>query len=289
MAIRIEGLNYSYLPGTPWAVTALQDVSLSVAAGGRLGVAGRSGSGKSTLLQHLNGLLRPTAGRVLIAGGDAAGRDRGAGRRLVGLLPQNPQQHFFEPTVRREIGFALAGERLSATASEQRIREVLALVGLPAELLDVSPFRLSSGDQRRVALAGVLIGKPAILVLDEPTAGLDPRGRRTFLATIDRLQRELGWTLVLASHRSEELIQLTDRMAVLREGRVMACGLTPALLGDPEVRQSAGLVMTPVASLLAELRKEWPELPAGIQTAADAHRVLHEVLLQRSGGRRRVA
>lgn len=288
-AIRIEQLCYRYRSGGAHAAPALHDVSCTIPAGTSFGVAGCSGSGKSTLLLLLAGVLEPTGGRVVFAGPGPAAVDPLRGGDRIGLLPQHPQHDFFETTVAREIGFALAGEPLGEDERERRVRQALHQVGLRDEFLAAAPLRLSAGEQRRVALAGVLVRRPAFLLLDEPTAGLDPQGRRELLALLGRLRREARLTLIVASHRSEELAELSEGVIVLQRGRLVRSGATRTLLDDPEGLAGVGLEAPRMALLMAALRRHWPELPPGVLTVAEAHRAVAAALSQRTGGGRDVA
>lgn len=210
----------------PAVAPALDDVSLRVEDGELLAIIGHTGSGKSTLIRHLNGLLQPTSGRVLVDGLDLANRaDRKAARRIVGMAFQYPEHQLFAPTVREDVGFGPRNMGLEPDEVDARVRDAMAQLGLDYEQFsEKSPFELSGGQQRRVALAGVLACQPRLLILDEPTAGLDPRSRFSFLQLIDRLNAEEGITVMIASHNREDLESLCDRIydletATLREPR----------------------------------------------------------------------
>ncbi|MDQ3376908.1 MAG: ATP-binding cassette domain-containing protein [Actinomycetota bacterium] len=222
MRIELEGVRHVYSPGTPFAVEALKDVSLGVEAGEVLGVIGGTGSGKSTLVQHLNLLLAPTAGRVLVDGEDARSVDRADLRRRVGLVFQSPEQALFAPTVEEDVAFAPQRLGLGEEEVRRRVRETLELLGA-WHLATRSPFALSGGEKRRVAIAGVLAMGPEVLVLDEPTAGLDPHARSELIDLVVRLKAS-GMTVVFVSHDLDEVAEVADRVCVLEGGEVRAVG-----------------------------------------------------------------
>lgn len=222
MRIELEEVRYVYSPGTPFAVEALKGVSLSVKPGEVLGVIGGTGSGKSTLVQHLNLLLVPTSGRVLVDGKDARSMNRSELRRRVGLVFQSPEQALFAPTVEEDVAFAPQRLGLDEEEVRERVRETLALLGAD-HLAARSPFALSGGEKRRVAIAGVLAMGPEVLVLDEPTAGLDPHARSDLIDLVGRL-RASGMTVVFVSHDLDEVVEVADRVCVLEGGEVRAVG-----------------------------------------------------------------
>ena len=267
MRVELEGVRHVYSPGTPFAVEALKDVSLGVEPGEVLGVIGGTGSGKSTLVQHLNLLLVPTAGRVLVNGEDALSMDRTELRRRVGLVFQSPEQALFAPTVEEDVAFAPRRLGLGEEQVRERVGETLELLGA-GHLAARSPFALSGGEKRRVAIAGVLAMGPEILVLDEPTAGLDPHARSDLIGLVGRLTAS-GMTVVFVSHDLDEVAEVADRVCVLEGGEVRSVG-SPAevFYGDPSmapatVRVAAALgaprpsVGTPVryGETLAALRR----------------------------------
>ena len=268
MLIRVERLVHTYSPGTPLERRALREVSLEIKPGERVGILGPTGSGKSTLVQHLAGLLEPTAGQVLLDGVAAHARTappprmRGGwgGRRLrVGLAFQYPEDQIFEQTVFREVAFGPHNLGLAEAEIATRVRWALEMVGLdPATMEERVPFTLSGGEMRRVALAGVLALRPEVLILDEPTAGLDPRGRRNLLARVQAWQAQTGSTLVLVSHNLDDLARVAERAVVLVGGRVVADGPFRQVLSDGELLRAAGLdVPQPVALLQALRASGW--------------------------------
>lgn len=279
MAIRIQGLSYVYR-GHGHHRPALRGVDLTIADGELVGLIGPSGSGKTTLVQHLNGLLRPTAGRIWVDGVElwAPGRDQAErlaeARRRVGLVFQFPEQQLFADTVRDDIAFAPRNQGLSEEDVARRVREAMERVGLPQELADRSPFSLSGGQMRRAAIAGVLAMQPRTLVLDEPTAGLDPRGRAELMACLRRLHEEDGITVILVTHDIDDLAALVRRVVVLREGRIVADGPSEQVLTDPQLLASCGLRLPAVAELMAELRRRGIPVNPAVITVSDAEREL---------------
>ncbi len=261
MLIRVKDLVYTYAPGTPLARAALRGVSLEISPGERVGILGPTGSGKSTLAQHLAGLLEPTAGRVWLNGTVAHERTSPARarRRRVGLAFQYPEDQIFEQTVFREVAFGPRNLGLEETEIARRVRWALKMVGLDAvEMEDRVPFTLSGGEMRRVALAGVLAMHPEVLILDEPTAGLDPRGRRELLARVRIWQEETGLTLILVSHDLDELARVVERVVLLQGGQVVADGPVRRVLSDGELLRATGLdVPRPVALLQALREAGW--------------------------------
>ncbi|MEW6424115.1 MAG: energy-coupling factor transporter ATPase [Bacillota bacterium] len=253
--IRVENLSHVYAAGTPLAVTALEDVSLSVKKGEFLVLAGPTGSGKSTLAQHFNGLLLPTAGIVRVAGRDT--REKKFRRRLwrlVGLVFQYPEQQLFAETVFDDVAFGPRNLRLPSPEVAGRVFAALEMVGLdPQEVKDLSPFALSQGQRRRTALAGILAVDPPILVLDEPAAGLDPRGRRRLLALFKDLQRRRGKTIVLITHNMDVAAEFADRMIVLNEGKLFREGSPREVFAGWAALQGIGLKPPVAAELLQRL------------------------------------
>jgi energy-coupling factor transport system ATP-binding protein len=279
--IQAERLTHTYAPRTPLAHAAVQEVSLEIPPGQRVGIIGSTGSGKSTLVQLFAGLLKPTAGQVLLDGVPAHRGTRTARkhRRRIGLAFQYPEDQFFERTVFREVAFGLmqrlprgwarrntrhtetADARLSSDQLHARVQWALSQVGLdPAAMLERSPLTLSGGEMRRVALASVLVTQPQVLILDEPTAGLDPQGRRALLTSIQSwgsLTTDL--TLIVISHNLGHLARLVERVIVLVQGRIAADGPAREVLSDPALLRTAGLEVPPPVELMHRLRAAgWP-------------------------------
>lgn len=257
MSIEIQRLTHVYQPETPWQVVALRDVSLRIASGEAVALIGPTGSGKSTLAQHMAGLLKPASGHVRIHGHNPwePGVDKRQVRLLVGMIFQYPEQQLFESTVRADVSFGPRNLGWDPALVEARVATALAMVGLGHEILDRSPFELSSGQMRRVALAGVLAMNPKVLIADEPTSGLDPSGRRWLLGLLGELNRRQGITLVLVTHDMDEVAQLVDRIIVLDQGSVVMDGPAREVYSHPHRLRSLGLdIPTPtrVAQHLAD-------------------------------------
>jgi energy-coupling factor transport system ATP-binding protein len=281
MSVRIENLSHFYQRGTPFERAALRNITLDIPTGACIGIAGRSGSGKTTLIQHLNGLLKPATGAIAVNGIDVARWDLKELRRRVGIVFQYPEHQIFEETVYREIAFGLKGSGLTAQESDLRVREVLHVVGLGGEILEKSPFALSGGEKRRVAIAGVLVMSPEILVLDEPAAGLDPQGCRIILDLLARLHRETGITLVLVSHAMDHLVRLADRLIILKEGAIALEGKTREVFRDAEALESIGVAVPQITRFMMKLKKALPELRGDILTVEEARAELNRVLPRR--------
>ena len=264
MPIKLEGLSHTYQGGSPFQSTALHDINLVIEDHDLLALIGHTGSGKSTLAQHLNGLLQPTSGRVLLDGQDINEKssDKRALRFAVGLVFQYPEHQLFEETVKKDIGFGPRNMGLGEAEVDARVREAMDKIGLPYdEIAEKSPFELSGGQMRRVALAGVLAMRPRILVLDEPTAGLDPRARDFLLNDVRRLHAE-GTSVVMISHSMDDVARLATRVAVLEKGRLVMQGSPGEIFARVDKLSSMGLDV-PQASrlryLLAESGIELPE------------------------------
>lgn len=270
LSIHLENLSYSYQPGSPFEKAALRNISFHIKPGMFLGIAGRSGSGKTTLLQHLNGLLSPTSGSVLFDGSPAEGLGMLALRRRIGLVFQRPEDQLFEETVSRDVAFGLSGTGLSSKETGNRVGEALAAVGLGEEFLERNPFELSHGEKRRVAIAGVMVMNPSVLVLDEPTAGLDPRGSREILDHIGNLRRERGMTVILATHDLEQMARHVESVLVLDDGRMALAGCTGEVFRNVEALERAGLVPPRITRLMLKLKKVMPELNDQIVTVEEA-------------------
>lgn len=246
----------------PDAIWALKDVSFSISDGEFFGICGHTGSGKSTLIQHMNGLVHPTEGRVLFKGRDLADkRNASDARTQCGLVFQYPEHQLFAPTVYEDVAFGPSNLGLAGDELDERVRTSLELVGLCFDdIADKSPFELSSGQQRRVAFAGVLAMKPQALVMDEPIAGLDPKSRRDFLALIKGLH-ESGLTVVMVSHSMEDLAELCDRVLVLNEGRVHAVGTPEDIFQNTADLKELGLAAPVAQTLAGRLREKGFDLP----------------------------
>lgn len=273
MPIVVDNLSHVYNPDSPLEARALDQVNLEVRDGEFLGLIGSTGSGKSTLIQHLNGLLRPTSGQVLVDDVAITATSKGslkAVRKKVGLVFQYPEHQLFEETVRRDVGFGPRNLGLGPDEVEERVREAITMVGLPETVLERSPFELSGGQVRRVAIAGVLAMRPKVLILDEPTAGLDPRGREEILGQVRRLHHDFGLTVVLVSHSMEDVARLAQRLVVLHRGRVALEGLPREVFSHAEELTRLGLGVPQVTSLLQALRQRGLPLRQDVLTVEEA-------------------
>lgn len=273
MRLELRDVRHVYAPGTPRAVEALRGVSLAVEPGEVLGIVGGTGSGKSTLAQHMNLLLEPTSGQVLVNGRDARGMRRPELRRRVGLVFQFPEAALFAATVEEDVAFAPRRMGLSGEEVRRRVRRALGRLGA-AHLAGRSPYALSGGEKRRVAIAGVLAMEPEVLVLDEPTAGLDPATRRELLDAVREVRRE-GASVVFISHDLDEVAEVADRVCLLEAGRVRDCGPPEEVFyAHPEAAPAA-------VRVVGAVRREHPEVGRPVRLE-DACRALRGLL---SGGR----
>ena len=267
MSIVIEHLNYVYMQGGPYETKALNDVSLTINDGEFIGLIGHTGSGKSTLVQHLNGLIMPSSGRVLVDGLDLADKntDRRAIRRRVGLVFQYPENQLFEETVAKDIAFGPKNLGLDEAEIDRRVRTAMRRVALDCDrIAERSVFELSGGQMRRVAIAGVLAMEPQTLVLDEPCAGLDPRGREEILGLISDLHRESGATIVMVSHSMDDVAALAERVIVMNHGSVVMDGTPREVFAKGEELRAIGLDVPQAVELAQKLREKGFDIPEGI-------------------------
>ncbi|SJZ48485.1 energy-coupling factor transport system ATP-binding protein [Pilibacter termitis] len=238
MDIQFEKVSFEYQPNTPFAQKALWDIDLSVKSGSYTAIVGHTGSGKSTILQHLNALVKPTEGRVLIGEREILPTTNNKNlkpiRKKVGIVFQFPEAQLFDETVEKDISFGPMNFGISAEEAAKIAREMLALVGLPEEILHKSPFDLSGGQMRRVAIAGVLAMQPEVLVLDEPTAGLDPQGRKEMMEMFKELHEKHGMTIVLVTHLMDDVTSFADKVYVLEKGRIVKSGVPSEVFQNVE-------------------------------------------------------
>lgn len=260
MSIVIENLSYIYMQGSPFEKMALKDISLKIEDGEFTGIIGHTGSGKSTLIQHFNGLLKPTSGRVLINGLDTSGKNLKELRKHVGIVFQYPEHQLFEETVYKDIAFGLYKQNMSEDEVSREILRVIEAVGLPSDIMEKSPFELSGGQKRRVAIAGVLAMKPGILILDEPTAGLDPKGRDEIFSFISQIHDSLGITIILVSHSMEDIAKLVNRVIVMNKGQIEIDGPVAEVFSNIQRLESMGLSAPQVAYLMKGLKGILPEI-----------------------------
>lgn len=280
--LQIEDLTHTYSAGTPFQRSAVEGLSMTVGAGEFLGVIGHTGSGKSTLIRHLNGLLQPTSGRILLEGKDiwADPKKIRDVRFKVGLVFQYPEYQLFEETVYKDIAFGPKNMGLDAEEIDRRVRDAAVFVGLHETLLDKSPFELSGGQKRRVAIAGVIAMEPKVLVLDEPTAGLDPQGRDTILAQIQAYHRAKGAAVVLVSHSMEEIARNVDRIVVLSDGKVYMEGTPKQVFARAHELEQVGLDVPQVTKVAAALKARGLDIDTAVYTVE----ALEQKLLTLRGG-----
>jgi len=281
MSIRLENVFFSYLEGTPTNQAALRNVSLEIEDGEFVGLIGPTGSGKSTLIQHFNGLLKPDSGKVFVDGVDLTLKDTQLRliRQKVGMVFQYPEHQLFGETVLEDVGFGPRNGGLSEEEIVKRVREALAYVGLDYEVLkDQSPFELSGGQKRRVAIAGVLAMRPSVLVLDEPTAGLDPAGREEILAEIKQLHDEGGITVVLVTHSMEDVARFADRLIVMEQGTIALDGTPLEVFGQAGRLKDMGLGVPEITELMYELKAHGLDVDTEILTVAEAEAEIIRVM-----------
>lgn len=281
MSIVIEKLNYVYMAGGPYETHALHDVSLTIEDGEFIGLIGHTGSGKSTLVQHLNGLLKPSSGRILVDGLDLADKqtDKRAVRRKVGLVFQYPENQLFEETVEKDIAFGPKNLGLDDAEISRRVCEAMAKVALDYDRLkDRSVFELSGGQMRRVAIAGVLAMEPGTLVLDEPCAGLDPRGREEILGLIRRLHEQAGTTIVMVSHSMDDVASLAERVIVMNRGEVFMDGAPREVFSRGDDLRAIGLDVPQAVELAQRLRERGLPVPEGVYRGEELRQAIEAIL-----------
>ena len=280
--IETKHLTHTYSAGTPFERSALLDVNFSAYKGEYLGIIGHTGSGKSTLIQHLNGLLKPTSGQVLFQGQDVwadPARTRQT-RFQVGLVFQYPEYQLFEMTVYKDVAFGPTNLKLTEEEIHKNVVSALETVGISEEIYEKSPFELSGGQKRRVAIAGVLAMNPEVLILDEPTAGLDPRGRDEILQAIKDLHDKRGITVILVSHSMEDVAKLVDRIIVMHRGKAAMQGTPKEIFSHVEELEQMGLAAPQVSYVFAELKKRGYDVPTDVYTVKEAKEVLLKLVKQ---------
>ncbi len=284
--LETKNLNYVYGGGLPTAHAALQDVSVSFEEGELTAIIGHTGSGKSTLVQHLNGLLKPTAGQILLRGKDIweNPKDIRRVRFAVGMVFQYPEHQLFAETVQKDIAFGPSNMGLSETEIAERVHEAAQLVGLSLEHLEKSPFDLSGGEKRRVAIAGVLAMQPEVLVLDEPTAGLDPHGREQLLQVIDTYRKNYHATVLMVSHSMEDVARIADKVIVMLNSRVAMEGSVSAVFERVDQLEAMGLTVPAVTKILHMLREKGLAVDTNVYTVEDAAQMLTAFLREQGVG-----
>ena len=283
--IELKSVNYTYGAGTPFEMRALQDVNITIRRGSVTGIIGHTGSGKSTLVQLLNGLIRPESGQVLLGERDIWEKPKEirSVRFRVGLVMQYPEYQLFEETVRADIAFGPKNMGLDAPEIDVRVREACAFAGVDEAMLDASPFDLSGGQKRRVAIAGIMAMRPEVLVLDEPAAGLDPRGRDAILRGLREYRDRSGATVVIVSHSMEDMARFCDDMIVMAHAKVLMQGSAKEVFSRADELCQVGLDIPEISTLCAMLRERGIPVEEGIYTVEDALAAVSRLLLEKGG------
>ncbi len=278
--IKTEDLTYTYSVGTPFEKTAVKNVNLSIEPGELIGIIGHTGSGKSTLIQHFNGLVKPTSGKIYVDGEDIWGdkyniRDV---RFKVGLVFQYPEYQIFEETVYKDIAFGPKNMELDEKEIDRRVRETAALVGLTESQLEQSPFELSGGQKRRVAIAGVMAMEPKVLILDEPTAGLDPKGRDLIFEQIKNYHKRTGSTVLLVSHSMEDVAKFASKILVMNKSELFCYEDTPEVFKKAEEIGSMGLAVPQITRVFSQLKQKGIDIRTDVYTMDFAVKTLCEYM-----------
>lgn len=281
--IRTERLRHVYSAGTPFEKVAIDNIDITIPQGQMVGVIGHTGSGKSTFIQHLNALLQPSSGSVYLDGADinADKLSRRDVKRRIGLVFQYPEYQLFEETVYKDIAFGPRNMELDEGEVDERVREAAGFVGVERELLEASPLELSGGQKRRIAIAGVIAMRPEVLVLDEPTAGLDPSGCRQIMDNILTYRRETGATVIIVSHNMDDIARFSERIIVFSHGTIAMDGSPAEIFSASERLTDIGLDVPRATELAAALRRRGVRLPEGIYTHGQ---LVAAVLSLREGG-----
>ncbi|MBB6216849.1 energy-coupling factor transport system ATP-binding protein [Anaerosolibacter carboniphilus] len=281
MSIIIENLTHIYNPSSPFETVALDNINVEIQSGEFIGLIGHTGSGKSTLTQHLNGLLKPTSGRIIINDFDITKKDIKLReiRQKVGLVFQYPEHQLFEETIYKDIAFGPINLGLSEEEVDYRVKDSMELVGLNFDSVkDRSPFELSGGQRRRVAIAGVLAMRPEVLILDEPTAGLDPKGRDEILDQIKSLHEKYKMTIILVSHSMEDIARLVDRIIVMHKGAVALTGVPREVFKNVELLENIGLAVPQITYLMKKLKELGKPVRDDVLTIEEAKREIQNWL-----------
>jgi energy-coupling factor transport system ATP-binding protein len=282
MSIVFDNVTYTYMPGTPYQRTAIQNINLTINKGEFIGIIGHTGSGKSTLVQHMNGLISPTTGRVAVDGADLKAKNEAArnARRRVGMVFQYPEHQLFEETIYQDIAFGPKNMGVQAEELDSRVRRAMDFVGLDYQTFkDRSPFNLSGGQMRRVAIAGVIALEPDYLALDEPAAGLDPRGRDEIFGQIVKLHQTTGITVILVSHNMEDVARFASRVLVMNGGQISLDGTPNEIFGSgrQELR-AAGVDVPPLTALIDTLQAKGLQISNTAMTAEAAAQEIFEAV-----------
>lgn len=278
MSIIVENLSHIYAKGSPFEKRALNNINIRIDNGEFVGIIGHTGSGKSTLVQHFNGLLKPSEGKVVVNGIDVSGNNLKELRKQVGIVFQYPEHQLFEETVYKDVAFGLVKQNINDEEIETNVKSAIKAVGLDTDILDKSPFELSGGQKRRVAIAGVLVMNPGILVLDEPTAGLDPRGRDEIFNLITQLHKDRRITIILVSHSMEDIARLVGRVIVMNEGTVEMDGKTGEVFENARRLEDIGLSVPQVTYLMKKLKEVVPDIRDDVFTVKEAKAELLKML-----------
>lgn len=278
MSIKVSNLTYTYMKGTPFEKIALDNINLSIETGEFVGIIGHTGSGKSTLVQHFNGLLKPTSGSVYINGEELAGKKASKLKSQVGIVFQYPEHQLFEETVYKDIAFGLIKRGEETDEIDRKVRKTVSMMGLSEDTLSKSPFELSGGQKRRVAMAGILALEPSTLVLDEPAAGLDPAGRDEIFELISSLHKNNKMTVILVSHSMEDVAKFVQRVVVMNKGRIEMCGSVRSVFNKIDELERIGLAAPQITYLMKRLKKKIPELNDNILTVAEAKAELEKYI-----------
>ena len=284
--LKTEDLTYQYSIGTPFEKTAVDHVNLEIEEGAFVGIIGHTGSGKSTLIQHFNGLIRPTSGKIYLDGTDiwADKTNIRQVRFQVGLVFQYPEYQIFEDTVYKDIAFGPRNMGLSEAEIKERVEETAALVGLTQAQLNQSPFDLSGGQKRRVAIAGVMALRPKVLILDEPPAGLDPKGREDILREIRRYHKETGRTVLLVSHSMEDMANCAEKILVMNAGKVFCYDTVENVFRQAKALQEIGLAVPQITRVCMQLREQGIPLSDDIYTVEAAYQQILQLYRQQKEG-----
>lgn len=280
MSIRISHLTHIYNEGTTFEKKALDDINIEIEKGEFIGLIGHTGSGKSTLIQHFNAILTPTSGEILLDGKNIY-EDKTKLKQIrqkIGLVFQYPEHQLFEMTVLKDVAFGPNNMKLSKEEVDQRVKAAIKTVGLKEEVYEKSPFELSGGQKRRVAIAGVLAMNPEVLILDEPTAGLDPKGRDEILDAIKKLHQERGITVILVSHSMEDVAKMVSRIIVMHRGKVALTGTPKEVFAKADEIEKMGLAAPQISYVLKELNKKGYHLPNDVYTTEEAIQILYDFM-----------
>ena len=283
MSIEVKDLTHIYSEGLPHQQIAVKGISFTIEDGSFVGIIGHTGSGKSTLVQHLNGLLKPNQGTILINGKNITEKEvpMKEVRREIGLVFQYPEYQLFEETVNKDVAFGPANLGLGEKEIQERVEEALRYVGLDPEIIgDASPFDLSGGEKRRVAIAGVLAMRPKVLILDEPTAGLDPKGHKDILSMIYNIHKRTGGITILVSHNMGDIVEYADKVLVIEKGELVMVGSPKEVFKDSKKLEKMGLDLPPAAQLINEIKGRGFEIDGNPLTLAEVTDILYRVLKQ---------